>query len=40
MKKLLLLGLLLIPVLGFTGCLALQKSIDSALGVNLKTNQS
>ena len=40
MKKLLLFGLLLIPVLSFTGCMALQKPLDNALGVNPKTGCS
>ena len=37
MKKLLLLELLLIPILGFTGCMALQKPMDNMMGVNPKT---
>jgi len=40
MKKLLLFSLLLIPVLAFSGCMALQKPMDSALGVNPKTGCS
>ena len=40
MKKLLLFGLLLIPVLAFSGCMALQKPMDNMLGVNPKTGCS
>ncbi|MHB1680994.1 MAG: hypothetical protein ACYCTB_10910 [bacterium] len=40
MKRILLLGLLLIPVLAFSGCMALQKPMDGMLGVNPKTGCS
>jgi hypothetical protein len=40
MKKLLMFGLLLIPVLGFSGCMALQKPMDNTLGTNPKTGCS
>ena len=40
MKKLFLGIFLLVPVLAFSGCMALQKPIDSMLGVNPKTGCS
>ena len=40
MKKLLMLGLLLIPVLGFSGCMPLQKPMDNMMGINPKTGCS
>jgi hypothetical protein len=40
MKKLLLAALLLIPVLAFSGCMALQKPMDNMMGINPKTGCS
>ena len=40
MKKLLLAVLLIIPILAFSGCMALQKPMDNMMGINPKTGCS
>ena len=37
MKRLLLFGLLLIPILAFSGCASLDNAVDNSMGINPKT---